>query len=71
MGLYPHNQYNPSVRFEDIEGASNEPPTSDLRARVGGKLPASGSGTEPPSASSDPEVMEISEDLVVEPDPLA
>jgi hypothetical protein len=70
MGVFASNQYKPLVRNEDTERASDEPPASDLGARVGDELPASALWADPSSSPSDPEVMEIDEDPVVEPDHL-
>ena len=58
MGIFANDQHKPSVRYEEPEQAGDGPP-------------AVGSGANQPSAPSDPEVMELDEDLVIESDPLA
>ncbi|XP_066310780.1 uncharacterized protein [Miscanthus floridulus] len=56
--IFASDPYEPSVHYEEPEHASDGPPTL-------------GSGANQPSAPSDPEVMELDEDPVIEPDPLA
>ena len=56
-GIFASDQYKPSVRYEPEQ-------TDD-------GLPALGSGANQPVAPSNPEFMELDEDLVTEPDPLA
>ena len=58
IGVFTSDQHKPSVRYEGLEQASDGPPTL-------------GSGANQPSAPSDLEVMELEEDPVIEPDPLA
>ena len=58
MDIFPSDQYKPSVRYEEWEQTGDEPP-------------ALGSGVDRLSAPSDPEVMELDEDPVAEPNPLA
>ena len=58
MGVFASDQYKPSVRYEEPEQASDRPL-------------ALGSGANQPSAPSNPKVIELDEDLVIEPDPLA
>ena len=57
-GVFASDQYKPSVRYEEPKQA-------------GYGMPALGSGANQPSAPSDPEVMELDKDPVIEPDPLA
>ena len=57
-GVFASNQYKPSVRYEESE-------------ETGDASPALGSGANRPSAPSDLEVMELDEDLAIEPDPLS
>jgi len=57
-GIFTSDQYKPSVRYKEPEHAGDRPP-------------ALGSGTNQPSAPSNPEVMELDEDPTIEPDPLA
>ena len=57
-GIFTSNQHKASVRYEEPEQADDGPS-------------ALGSGANQPSAPSDPEVMELNEDPVTEPDPLA
>ena len=57
MGVFASDQHKPSVRYEGSERADDGPPDPAPRA-------------DPPTAPSDPEVMELEEDLAVEPDPL-
>ena len=52
------NQHKPLVYYEELEQASDRPPTL-------------GSGANQPSAPSNPKVMEHVEDPVIESDPLA
>ena len=55
-GVFASDQHKPSVRYEGSERADDDP--SDLAPRA-----------DPPTAPSDPEVMELEEDPAVEPDP--
>ena len=57
-GVFASDQYKPSVHYE-------EP------IQTGDGTPALGSGANQPVTPSNPEVMELDEDLVTEPDPLA
>ena len=57
MGVFASDQHKTSVRYEELEQASGGPP-------------ALGSGVNQLLAPSDPEVMELDEDLAMEPDPL-
>ena len=57
-GIFASDQHKPSVHYEEPKQASDG-------------LPALGSGANQPSAPSDPKVMELDEDLAIEPDPLA
>ena len=57
MDVFARDQHKPSVRYEELEQAEDGPP-------------ALGSGANQPSAPSDPEVMELDKDPVIEPDPL-
>ncbi|XP_066354745.1 uncharacterized protein [Miscanthus floridulus] len=57
IGIFASDHHKPSVRYEEPEQASDGPP-------------ALGSGANQPLAPSDPEVMELDEDPVTEPDPL-
>ena len=57
IGVFTSDQHKPSVCYEGSERANNGP--SDLA-----------SGASQPTASSDPEVMELEEDPAIEPDPL-
>ena len=57
-GVFASNQHKPSVRYEELEEASDG-------------LLALGSRANQPFAPSDPEVMELDEDPTIEPDPLA
>ena len=56
-GIFASDQYKPSVHYEEPKQA-------------GYGMPALGSGANQPSAPSDPEVMELDKDPVIEPDPL-
>ena len=56
MGVFASDQHKPSVRYEGLERADDGPSDPALRA-------------DPPTAPSDPEVMELEEDLVADPDP--
>ena len=58
MGVFASDQYKPLVRHEEPKQTSNGPPIL-------------GSGANHLAAPSDPEVMELDEDPVIEPDPLA
>ena len=58
MGVFTSEQHKPSVCYEEPEQA-------------GDGLPALGSRANQPSAPSDPKVMVLDEDPVIEPDPLA
>ena len=55
--IFANDQYKPSVHYEEPKQ------TDDM-------LPALGSGANQPVASSNPEVMELDEDPVIEPNPL-
>ena len=55
-GVFTSNQHKPSVCYEGSDLAEDGP--SDLAPRA-----------DPPTALSDPEVMELEEDLAAEPDP--
>ena len=57
MGVFASDQHKPSVRYEGLERANNDPP--DLA-----------SGANQPTAPSGPKVMELEEDPAAEPDPL-
>ncbi|XP_066361428.1 uncharacterized protein [Miscanthus floridulus] len=57
MGVFIDDQHKPLVHYEGSERADNGPSDPTLRA-------------DPSTASSDPEVMELEEDPVVEPNPL-
>ena len=56
-GIFTSDQYRPSVLYKEWE-------------QTGDRLPALGSEAGQPSAPFDPEVMELDEDPVAEPDPL-
>ena len=56
MGVFASDQHKPSVRYEGSEQADDGPFDPALRA-------------DPPTAPSDPEVMELEEDPAIEPDP--
>ena len=58
IGIFASDQYKPSVCYEEPKQANDRPPTLGSRANQ-------------PSASSDPEVMELDEDPATEPAPLA
>ena len=55
-GVFISDQHKPSVRYEGSEWADDGPSDPALRA-------------DPPTAPSDPEVMELEEDPAVKPDP--
>ncbi|XP_066385130.1 uncharacterized protein [Miscanthus floridulus] len=57
IGVFANDQHKPSVRYEGSGQADDGP--SDPAPRA-----------DPPTAPSDPEVMELEEDPAVEPDPL-
>ena len=57
-GAFPSDQYKPLVRYEEPRQTSDVTPTL-------------GSGANQPAAPSGPKVMELDEDPVTEPDPLA
>ena len=57
MGVFASDQHKPSVHYEGLERANDGPSDPALRA-------------DPPTALSDPEVMELEEDLAAEPNPL-
>ena len=57
MGIFASDQHKPSVRYEGPKQASDGPPII-------------GSGANQPSPPSDPKVMELDEDPVIESDPL-
>ena len=56
-GLFASDQHKPLVHYKGSEWADDGP--SDLAP-----------GADQPTASPDPNVMELEEDLVTEPDPL-
>ena len=56
--IFASDQYKPSVRYEELEQADDRPL-------------ALGLGADQPSAPSDPKVMKLDEDPVIEPNPLA
>ena len=56
-GVFASDQYKPSVRYEEPKQMGDGPPTL-------------GSGANQPVAPSDPKVIELDEDPVIEPDPL-
>ncbi|XP_066341972.1 uncharacterized protein [Miscanthus floridulus] len=56
MGVFASDQHEPLVRYEGSERAKDGPSDPALRADL-------------PTAPSDPEVMELEEDLTAEPDP--
>ena len=58
VGVFTSDQHKPSVCYEELEQADDGPPTL-------------GSGANQPSTPPDPELMELDEDLAIEPDPLA
>ena len=58
MGVFASNQHKPLVCYEEWGQTKDE-------------LHTLGSGADRPPASSDPKVMELDEDPVAEPDPLA
>ena len=58
MGVFAIDQHKPLVRYEGLEQADDGPPTL-------------GSGANQLAAPSDPEVMELDDDLATELDPLA
>jgi hypothetical protein len=58
MGVFTSDEYKPLIRYEEPEQASDG-------------LPMLGSRADQPSAPSDPKVMELDEDPVIESDPLA
>ena len=57
MGVFASDQHKPSVRYEGLEWANDSP--SDPAPKA-----------DPPTAPFDPEVMELEEYPVAEPDPL-
>ena len=57
MGVFTSDQYKPLVRYEGSDRAKDGPSDPAQRA-------------DPPTALSDPEVMELEEDPAAEPDPL-
>ena len=57
-GVFASDQYKPSICYEEPERADDG-------------LPTLGLGANQPSAPSDPEVIELDEDPVIQPDPLA
>ena len=57
MGVFASDQHKPSVCYEGLEWANNGPSNPAPRA-------------DPPTAPSDPEVIELEEDPAVEADPL-
>ncbi|XP_066315310.1 uncharacterized protein [Miscanthus floridulus] len=58
MGIFASNQYKPLICYKELEQMGDGPP-------------ALGLGANQPVAPSDPEVMELDEYPVIEPDPLA
>ena len=58
IGIFASDQYKLLVCYEEAEQASDG-------------LPALGLGANQPLAPSDPEVMELDEDLATEPNPLS
>ena len=58
MGIFASDQHKPSVLYEE-------------QGQIKDELLALGSGADRPPAPSNPEVMEVGEDLVAEPDLLA
>ena len=58
MGIFASDQHKTSVHYEEPEQASDGPP-------------ALGLGANQPLAPSDSEVIELDEDLAIEPDPRA
>ncbi|XP_066392591.1 uncharacterized protein [Miscanthus floridulus] len=56
-GIFASDQHKPSVRYEEPKQAGDGPP-------------ALGLGADQPVAPSDPKVMELSDDIATEPDPL-
>ena len=56
-GVFTNDQHRPSVLYAEPEQASDGSPTL-------------GSGADQSSTPSDPEVMELDDDLGIEPDPL-
>ena len=57
-GVFASDQYKPSVHYEEPKQTDDGPPTLGL-------------GANQLSAPSDPDVVELDEDLAIEPDPLA
>ena len=57
-GVFTSDQYKPLVRYEEPEQASDGPPTL-------------GSGANQPLAPSNPKVMDLDKDPMIEPNPLA
>ena len=57
MGLFASDQHKPLICYEGLEKDGDGPPIL-------------GSGADQPSAPSSPEVMELEEDPIIEPDPL-
>ncbi|XP_066396485.1 uncharacterized protein [Miscanthus floridulus] len=58
MGIFASDQYKPSVCYEELEQTDDGPPTLGL-------------GANQLVAPSDPKVMELDEDSMTKPDPLA
>ena len=56
-GVFASDQYKPSVHYEEAKQAGDGPPNLGL-------------GANQPLAPSDPKVMVLDEDLVIEPNPL-
>ena len=56
MGVFVSDQHKPLVRYEGSKRADDGPPSPALRDN-------------PPTAPSEPEVMELEEDPIAEPDP--
>ena len=58
MSVFTSDQHKPLVRYEEPKLTGDGPP-------------ALGSGANQPAAPSDPKVMELDDDPVIEPNPLA
>jgi hypothetical protein len=70
-GVFASDQHKPSVHFEELGQAGDEPPTLGLGARASDKSLASSSGADLPVDLPNPELMEIDEDAEAKPDPPA
>ena len=57
IGVFASDQYKPSVHYEEAKQAGDGPPNLGL-------------GANQPLAPSDPKVMELDEDPMIEPNPL-